>query len=145
MEAYKVSLSQRKMFWMIINVLAIILIIISSLLNPQGEELSNMAAFRLGLCVALELMMIKKWYEIVNGLKNDDQLRALYIKEHDERHQLMMQQTGSIGFEISIVGLMVAVIVASFFNQVVMVTLVVVIVFLSLVKGILKLYYHVKG
>ncbi|MGL4337118.1 MAG: hypothetical protein ACRCST_09525 [Turicibacter sp.] len=138
------SLSKRKVLWMGINVLAIVIILISSQLVVQQEMgLTDMAEFRLGLCFGLELIVVKKLNDVFNGLRSDEKLRALYIKEHDERRQLIMQQTGSIGFEIAIVGLMVAIIVSSFFNQVVMITLTCVILFLSFVKGILKLYYHV--
>lgn len=76
--------------------------------------------------------------------KNDEKLKKLYIAETDERTLLIMQKSGSVGMTASIIGLAVSASVSAYFNITVFFTLLGACMFVSLIKGILKLYFRGK-
>ncbi|NLM97753.1 MAG: hypothetical protein GX175_09140 [Halanaerobiaceae bacterium] len=100
--------------------------------------------FQLGIFLTLEIIQIYSLIQHLKALRDKDALRKMYINENDERNILIMQKSGNWGLLICLLGLGFATIIASFFNQIVFFTLLGALFFISLVRGVLKIYYHHK-
>lgn len=110
-----------------------------------NENISDMIpGFQLGAFVGLQLIMIVYIAKYRKALKTEEELKKMYIKEHDERTKLITDKIGGVGLNFSLVAITIATIMAGFFNQLVFFTLLAILIFMSLVKGTLKIYYRNK-
>lgn len=100
--------------------------------------------FQAGAIGGLELVLVflTVWYLI--SMRDEKALKKLYIQENDERTLMIMQKTGAIGMTVCSIGLAFAAVIASFFDQTVFFTLLGSAVFTAVVRGALKVYYHLK-
>ena len=76
------------------------------------------------------------------AIRDDEKLKKLYIKETDERALFIYQKSGSIGMNISVAGLLLGALVCAYINIIVAATLLGACLFISLIRGFLKLYYR---
>jgi len=104
----------------------------------------NNRMFQLGFFSSIELLMIIGLIKHIRALKNKEKLKKLYIEENDERTILIMQKSGDWGIAISIIGLALGGIIASFFDQTIFLTLIGATLFLSFVKFFLKKLFSYK-
>lgn len=100
--------------------------------------------FQLGLFLGLELLLVYYLAKIMAAQKNEKDLLALYIAEHDERKLSIRLHTFATSGLFSMGLLAFAAIVAGFFDKKVCITLIVTLVVLSAVKLPFKLYYLKK-
>lgn len=116
------------------------------LMLSRREQLSAMLDFAQGFELGAFLGMIGGLLlSLINNLgalRKPARLKELYIKETDERNLLIQQKTGLWGFSLMVFGLLLASIVAGFFDQTVFLTLLGALGFLSLIQLVLKLYYR---
>ncbi len=77
-------------------------------------------------------------------LKNDEKLKSAYYAENDEREKLIAMKVGGNAMYVCIVLILLAGIVAGYFNETVFFSLVGCALFLLLVRVALKIYYHKK-
>ena len=148
MKEFRLKIIKRRWIFASLNLIAVFVILMSYLYGqptPNNQNMNDMLqGFRVGICLGLELIFVKQIRDILKALKSEANLRQLYIKENDERNKLIIQQTGSIGYSIAMFGLLLATIVSSFLNIVVCITFLFSTMFLCVIKGALKLYYHRK-
>ncbi len=103
-----------------------------------------MAGFRSGFCTSLIGFFVVKIIILSRALKDEKKLKAMYIKETDERNMLIEQKTSTASFAVTIIGLGVACVVVSFFSRPILYALICVILFVSIVKVVFSIYYSKK-
>lgn len=110
-----------------------------------SEPISDMInGVQVGIFIGLELSMLYFIAKYRKALKTEDELKKLYIEEHDERTKLIRNKIGGVGFNFSLGAIATATIMAGFLNQMVFITLLGVLCFMAIVKGCLKVYYRNK-
>lgn len=81
-------------------------------------------------------------FQIQSALRDEAKLKALYIKETDERSLAIEEKIGGIGINLIIAGLGLSTVVAIYLNQTVFLTLLGAFAFSVLIKGGLKVYFR---
>ncbi len=110
----------------------------------KNGDSAFLAGFRSGFCTSLIGFAVVKIIVLSRALKDENKLKAMYIKETDERNLLIEQKTSSASFAVTIMGLAVACVIVSFFSRPILYTLVCVILFVSIVKVAFSIYYSKK-
>lgn len=100
--------------------------------------------FQVGIIIALFGFLTFFFFRNILAMRNPERLKRLYISETDERKLLIMQKSGSSGMNIVMYGLAVGTAVAGNFNDTVFFTLLGACLFVTSVRGFLKLYYRKK-
>lgn len=77
-------------------------------------------------------------------LKNDEKLKSAYYAENDEREKLIKMKVGGNAMYVCTVFILLAGIVAGYFNETVFFSLAGCALFLLLIRVALKIYYHKK-
>lgn len=108
------------------------------------ESLDFLAGFRTGFCTSVIGFAVVRAIIYARTLKDEKKLKAMYIKETDERNLLIAQKTSSAGFVVTIMGLAVASVVVSFFSRTILYTLICVILFVAIVKAVFSIYFSRK-
>ncbi|GKU24221.1 hypothetical protein [Clostridium folliculivorans] len=151
MEKFKGDLKKRLVFIILVDALAIFLIVVAGIYFnnisiAQGEKVVTdmIRGFQIGIFMGAQVIVLVYIKKYIKALKDREKLRQLYIKENDEREKLIVSKFGSIGFNFCLVVIAIATIITGYFNQVVFVTLLIVALFMSFVKGSLLIYYSHK-
>lgn len=97
--------------------------------------------FQLGLLIVLTVYSVRNAVKYSKMLADDEAVRAFYIEEHDERIAQIRAKAGGSAMETCALLILMAGIVAGYFNPVVFGTLIVCGVFLLVVRKSLRLYY----
>ncbi|MPM96821.1 hypothetical protein SDC9_143986 [bioreactor metagenome] len=97
--------------------------------------------FATGIFIGLEFLIVFYMVRYRAALQDDAKLKAMYIKENDERKQYIMTKIGSAGLNLVVGGLMLGALFSCFINMTVFVTLLCTLFATFLIKGALKLYY----
>lgn len=145
MEKFKEKIRIRTIYMSIIVIcIAIVnfVLIINENNLPEIPEFAK--GFQEGVFTGLELCLIFFLTINVVAIKNEQEMKKLYIKENDERTIMIKQKSGAIGIEICSIGLAFATVVAGFFNQIVFFSLLGATCFILFSRLFLKLYYHRK-
>jgi hypothetical protein len=96
--------------------------------------------FSLGLVMAvilLDIIVSIKYFRA----KEQDGLEKAFVAQNDERNKLIRDKTGGKAMNTAILGLLLAGIISSLFNETVFLTLIGATVFTALIKLIFKIYY----
>jgi len=110
-----------------------------------NEDVSAMIpGFQLGSFIGFQITMLMYIAKYRKALKTEDELKKLYIEEHDERTTLIKDKICSVGFLFSLVTITTATIITGFFNQIIFFTLFGVLLFMLLVIVFLVVYYRNK-
>lgn len=141
MEAYRKKLKREVVMNSIFTVLALALIVLSWLRdgrldNNQHAE-SFFQGFQAGLFACWAGIMIHGIVTSVRALRNEEKLRILYIKEHDERTREIVMRAQSKAYKICLIVLMTAAVVSGFYSTTVFSTLLVVVAFMAVCGGII--------
>ncbi len=105
---------------------------------------SFIMGFHAGILSGLVLLLVRDIFKSLRAMKDEKELKKLYIEENDERKIMIMQKTGAMGMTICIVGLGFATVISGFFNEIVFFSLLGATVFTTLIKGLFKIYYYNK-
>ena len=147
MENYKKKIN-RRIVWLGITVAIIALIQLALMFLSQTERIINIPDFiegyQLGFFASIELVIVVTIVKQRTALKNEEALKKLYIKEHDERTIYILQRSGSTGYYLIVIGLAIGVIIAGYFSRTVFVTLIGALLFVCVINVVLKLYYRNK-
>ena len=100
--------------------------------------------FQVGILVALLGALLYFIIRNILAMRNQERMKKLYVSETDERRQFIRQQSGSVGMNIVLYGLAAGTVVAGNFNDTIFFALLGACLFVSLVRGFLKLYYRKK-
>ncbi|MGN0675532.1 MAG: hypothetical protein ACI4KG_07255 [Oscillospiraceae bacterium] len=113
-------------------------------ISGTAEEGDFTSGFRTGFCSSIVGFAVVKAIFCAAALKNEKKLKAMYIKETDERTAMILQKTASSSFCVTIMALAVASVVASFFSMTVLYTLIAIIFFIVFVRTAFQFYYTRK-
>lgn len=145
MDNFKRKLFSKTLFLIILFVSMIVIYLVLSLNQDKLLKSSNdIVNFHGGVLSGFGILLVLDIFRNIRAIKDDSKLRKLYIKEHDERRIMIMQKTGATGINICILGLGIATVVAGYFNELIFITLLWATLFVSLVKGLFKVYYFKK-
>lgn len=128
--------------------LLVAIIIIDILLNIFRDRFTNIPDFafgyQIGVLIGLIILLSINLYMYERAYRNEDRLKMLYIKEHDERKVLIKSKMAMGTLFISIALLGIATLIAIYINQTVALTLISVIYGMGIILGILKVYFAKK-
>ncbi len=121
-------------------------IILSLTLGQRREAgaLSLMNGFQIGLGAFFFVLLVLFIIQYAQSVRSEVRLKQLYIEETDERKLLIYQKSGAIGINAAIIGLAGASILSGYFNTTVFITLLSACLFVSVIRGVLKLYYRFR-
>ncbi len=113
------------------------------LLNRIAPKYPNSIApdFITGFMMGGILVALLYFGRRVRALKNEEELKKLYIVENDERNIAIKANAGSTGILIILVGFSVAMLIASGIEKIVFFTLLGSTLFVALVMALTKIYY----
>lgn len=97
-----------------------------------------------GLFFGFFVMMLRDIVKYARAIKDENKIRAIYIEENDERKKHIRDKIGGVGFDFIIGVMMIAIVIAGFFNETIFFTLFATLAFMALVKLCLKVYYNRK-
>ena len=150
MSDYRNAIKYRLILLIICTAVSIALVYVGTLLTTQAETASSTftdgftKGFPLGLFSGFVAVMIFLIVRCIRALGNDEYLKKLFITENDERKKMIRQRATGMSFFFTAGILIVGVTVASFFDNVVTLTLMAVLTVHVLTGSILKLYYFLK-
>ena len=145
MEQYRKTIQSRRGF-LSVCVLLIALILTAETLGwlPIGTETfydGFLTGFLGGALTGIELIFIFLIARYTKALRNEESLKKMYIDETDERKAYIRTKSGGWTMYITSVAVIIAGIVAGYYNMTVFFSLLAVGVFQLLIIGALKLYY----
>lgn len=146
MEKFRGILKKRLTTGIALNGLAIVTIALMALYSrkvsvPDDHMSDAIHGFQVGVVLGLQMVMLVFMAKYSKALKDDNELKKLYIEENDERTKLISYKTGRVGFCVILGGIGMATVISGFFNTVVFITLLTVLVFTVIVQGVLYMYY----
>ena len=127
---YQAYIGFALIFWAIGNII----------LKDYSNISDSTLGFINGLTLGIEIVSVFWVFRIRKALRDDNLLRELYIKEFDERENLVKLKSGSILISKIAIAIFLVSIITSFFNIVVFYTLVITGISLIMVSLFLKLY-----
>ncbi len=142
---------ERKIYFValiILIILTIILIkknVIVIVSNNSDENLLDFVlGVRLGIVVGcifnVLFLLVRSHYT----LTNKERFEKCYVKANDERRKHIMQNVESMTMKLLFVILVIALIVATFLNTIVAVTIISVLALIRIIYGITYFYYRSK-
>lgn len=120
------------------------LLLIPNVVLSFFVDCSDFTEFVMGFFLAIEAVVIVLMAKYVMALRNEEDLKKLYIKETDERRIAIRTQAGRTGLYIVFGTLIIVMLISGYFSKIVFFTLLGVVVFTSFVMLLTKLYYKKK-
>lgn len=146
MDKFKNVLIRRIVFFCFYSVAVLVFAIIGliAINNQYPWANENMISFDIGVSAGIEIVMVYNVAKYAASIGNNERLKKLYIEETDERAKYISSKIGCKGLTVVMLSLLLAGIIAGYFNITVFITLIAAAVFCALVTVSLKLYYNKK-
>lgn len=150
MREYRKILKSRLILLVICTLVSVAIVAIGTLLAGQSETASSTYAdgfvkgFPVGLFTGACALMLFLIVRCIRGLRNEAVLKELYISENDERKKMIRQSAMGKSFFFTTGFLVVGVTVASFYDNIITMTLMAVLSVHAIAGALLKLYYFLK-
>jgi len=144
MEKFRTALQKRLRLAGVYNGVLIVFIITGIAVGTRNSVPDLMIGFNTGFCIGIQLVMIYNISKYIAALKSDEKLTALYIAENDDRNRFIEAQIGGKGINVLLGALALGTAISGFINSVVFITMLCALMFSTLVKVVLKLYYNKK-
>ncbi|SDN65129.1 hypothetical protein [Bacillus sp. OK048] len=120
-------------------------IVISALNRSSHANTGDFSlGVQIGIFIGISLITLYFIGKLRNALKYEDKLKKLYIEENDERRRLIQQKTGKTTTIIVAFSMAIAIVIAGFYNFVVLITLLSTLLFLFIITAFVKYYYNKK-
>ncbi len=148
MEQYKDSLKARIAVLIVGAAAMVTLLLLGEFSVFRAIGLSDFSEFLRGFQTGILLSVSIVFLYFVGRfrwlLKNEEKLKAAYYAENDERQKLITMKVGGNAMYVCTVLILLAGIVAGYFNETVFFSLAGCSLFLLLIRVALKIYYHKK-
>ena len=147
MEKYKSGLKRKIWIFLaeMVGILFYLNFVFSKQLNQDAGAVQGFFhGFQVGILIAMMGFILYEFIKILGALRNDDKLQAMYVDETDERKKMIRCKMGQMSTTVNYSVLIVATVVAGFFDEKVFSTLVVVLLFFALTMIVGKIYYNRK-
>ncbi len=149
MEKFIEVLKRRIIFLSISSVIALLLTVITwywgyGLIGSASHISDFMHGAQAGLLAGFFAIMFWIIIKYRGAIKDESKIKAIYIKENDEREKLIKGKIGGAGFDFIIGVMMIAIVISGFFNETVFLTLAGTLIFMVIVKISLKAVYNRK-
>lgn len=147
MEEYKKKLQNRQLLSALGLLLTLAVVGVSRIVGkpPQSEQMASfVAGFYAGTMLMLVAVLVFTAVRSMLVARNPEKLKQMYIAETDERRQLIAQKSSALGMNLATFGLALAAMAAANLNTTVFFSLLGACLFLSLIRGALKIYYMKK-
>lgn len=144
MEKYKQKVRTKRSIC--IGLLLLVVLCIPLLIGLNSVTVEHISSFtqgvQLGVFLGLSLGLVTIIYNYSKALKNIYYLEKAYIKETDERSQVIKEKTYTSTLVLFIYCLCLALIISGFYNFIIFVTILVVIIFLIIIIVLNYFYYN---
>lgn len=128
---------------MLVGIIA--LEVLLNMFKDQFTHITDYAfGYQLGILMGMMILLIVSLYINERAYRNEERLKRLYIKEHDERTNLIKGKMAMSAVIISLGVLGIAAMIAVCINQTVAFTLIAVIYGFGIILCVLKIYYYKK-
>ena len=149
MESYRNKLKIQNIFSLIGLLVTISLLVLSAmqLIHPvvaSDRWAAFWNGFISGITGAVAVCLLFGIARNLLAMRDEQKLRAQYIKSHDERTQRIWELSGASSYWFVTMGLLLAAIVAGYFNPLITIVIVCCIFYICIVRLILKVYYGKK-
>lgn len=141
LDEFRNTLKLRLRLAIVYNSLVVVFLAAGNYLHERFNAPDFAIGFATGIFIGLEFLIVFYMVRYRAALQDDAKLKAMYIKENDERKQYIMTKIGSAGLNLVVGGLMLGALFSCFINMTVFVTLLCTLFATFLIKGALKLYY----
>ena len=130
----------------LLNTVVRIYIPTPGIILPQGSESFHdfYEGFIGGVSTGFGLLLVVNIFLNARAMRNEERLKKQYIKEHDERSRQIWMLSGANAYWFDAFGLLLAAIVAGRFSLIAFACLLGSLVYICIVRGILKIYFCKK-
>lgn len=130
----------------LLNTVVRIYIPTPGIMLPQGSESFHdfYEGFIGGVSTGFGLLLVVNIFLNARAMRNEERLKKQYIKEHDERSRQIWMLSGANAYWFDAFGLLLAAIVAGRFSLIAFACLLGSLVYICIVRGILKIYFCKK-
>lgn len=143
MENFRKQVKRTLIIYIAVLAAAIVLWIVFSVFDIAGNE-NDSSSFRMGACSGITTIMALNIVRYSAALKNDEELKKLYIAETDERARLIYEKSNSASLRTATLVLGLSAMVASFYSKAVFYTLIYVIFVIIFIQVGFNFYYRRK-
>lgn len=127
------------------TLIAIQILAYTNVLRPLNTQWAdNWNSFIAGVAFGVTLLLVMGFVRNLNGLRSEESLKKLFIKENDERARQVSANGKSAGASLSLGILFIAGIISGYFNIAASVTCIACLLTVSICMGAGKLYYSRK-
>ena len=141
MEGYKRTITRRQILLCLIVLIAAGIGIYDGLILDSVGSDNIVFSFQCGLAIGFGLLATIKIFHYNKVMKNDMQLKIEYNKENDERAKEIRSRAGMPMLMITSGIMILAGIIAGYFNELVFVTLILASICQLTIGAIVKVYY----
>ncbi len=139
---YREKLKKRLKWAIAYNFLVVLVIVFNRYLDNRFMIPDMSLGFTSGFVVGIQTLVIFGMFKINSAIQDDAKLKALYIKENDERTRAIQEKIGGVGINLIIAGLGLATVITCYIDMTIFLTILSVLFFAVMVKGALKVYYR---
>ena len=144
MDKFKAKIQKRIFVMAFILIILAVIYFIFPLYAAELPPIPDfIRGFHFGAFIGIELALVFFIVRFIVSLRTIESLKKLYIEENDERTKMIMQKSGAIGMGICMAGLSIGTITAGFLNETAFFSLLGALIFTALVRGFIKVYYHI--
>ena len=144
MEDFKKRIKRRIILFSGMTLLIALLVVYDFFASGNSEKASMtdgiVSGFQFGLIFGIGTLALLQLIKLNTVIKDDKKLKMLYYKEHDERLKTIRSKAGMPMLMITSVVMLIAAIIAGYFNIVVFYTLVISAIVQLSIGTIVKLY-----
>lgn len=150
MKDFRATVKRRIVMLVVCVVCALVFVIVAGIwgyrlsINSQEHMADFVHGMSAGAFAGFAAVMLTRIIGYARALKREEVLKALYIRENDERERMIQNKIGGTGYTFALCALLVAAVAMQFLDMKIGITLMAVAVFMALLKAGLKVYYHKK-
>lgn len=142
LEKYRREIKNRVSVYQALIAVALVFVIIGNvLLKDRGQMVESVRGFATGLFIGIELVCVFQLGKLWKMFKDEEVLKEVYIREHDEREALIQMKSGLHVIPVLSFIILICAILVGFFNDTIFYTLVVVGIGQILIALALKIYW----